>query len=192
MSFRLVILGRQGSGKGTQCKNLSSRYRIPHISTGEMLRSAVAEGTDHGVQARESMHAGQLVPDDIVIGVVEQRFALPDAHDRGFLLDGFPRNVVQAKALDELVAPAAIDLVVLLDVATEVVIARLLDRGRGDDARQAIERRLALYESQTAPLVDWYAGAAKLVSVDGVGTPDEVAERLYSAIDARLPVGDDR
>lgn len=184
MPLRLVILGRQGSGKGTQCENLSSRYGIPHISTGEMLRSAVAEGTSFGTQAKEHMDAGDLVPDDIVIGVVEERFRLPDTVDRGFLLDGFPRNVAQAKALDELTAPGGIDLALLLDVPTDVVMGRLLDRARGDDTRQAIERRLELYEEQTAPLVRWYEGEGKLATVDGIGSEDEVAERLYAVIDA--------
>lgn len=179
---RLVILGRQGSGKGTQCALLVDHYAIPHISTGDMLREAVAEGTEFGLMAKAIMDRGDLVSDDIIVGVVEERVARDDAA-AGFLLDGFPRTVGQAEALARIAAPA---VVVNLDVPTGLVLERMLDRGRADDTEEAITRRLELYEEQTAPLVAYYQGLGVLVTVDGVGEVDEVFARVVKAIDANL------
>lgn len=177
---RLVILGRQGSGKGTQCAKLVDHYGIPHISTGDMLREAVAEGTEFGLQAKAIMDRGDLVSDDIIVGVVEERLAKPDAA-AGYLLDGFPRTVGQAEALAGIAAPTA---VVNLDVPESLVMERMLLRGRADDTEEAIRRRLDLYEEQTAPLVAYYDGLAILVTVDGVGEIDEVFARVTKAVDA--------
>ncbi len=179
---RLVILGRQGSGKGTQCALLVDHYGIPHISTGDMLREAVAEGTEFGLQAKEIMDRGDLVSDDIIVGVVEERLAKDDAA-AGYLLDGFPRTVGQAEALGTIAAPR---VVVNLDVPTELVLERMLLRGRADDTTEAIERRLELYEEQTAPLVAYYDGHDILVTVDGVGEVDEVFARVVKAVDAAV------
>ncbi len=179
---RLVILGRQGSGKGTQCALLVDHYAIPHISTGDMLREAVAEGTDFGKMAKQIMDRGDLVSDDIIVGVVEERLSKADAVP-GFLLDGFPRTVGQAEALAAIAAPA---VVVNLDVPTDLVLERMLARGRADDTEEAITRRLELYEEQTAPLVAYYDGLGVLVTVDGVGEVDEVFARVVKAIDANL------
>lgn len=179
---RLVILGRQGSGKGTQCALLVDHYGIPHISTGDMLREAVAEGTEFGLQAKAIMDRGDLVSDDIIVGVVEERLAKDDAAG-GYLLDGFPRTVGQAEALAGIAAPR---VVVNLDVPTELVLERMLLRGRADDTEEAISRRLELYEEQTSPLVAYYDDLGILVTVDGVGEVDEVFARVVKAIDAAV------
>jgi len=212
---RLVMLGRQGAGKGTQCVRLSRHYVVPHISTGDMLRVAVKEGTEFGRKAQEYMDAGDLLPDDIIIGIVDERLEKDDTRNRGFLLDGFPRTVTQADALLEITQPQGIDLAVNLEVPTEVVLKRLAGRRvctdcganysvdespahdwtcdvcggevvqRPDDTEGAIRRRLDLYEQETAPLIAWFMARDKLVVVDGVGHPDDVTARLVRAIDRR-------
>jgi len=181
---RLVILGRQGSGKGTQSARLAERYGVPHVSTGDILRTAVAEQTELGQRAKATMDAGDLVPDEIMLGIIEARLAAPDAM-AGFVLDGFPRTDAQAKGLAGLLGAEGLDLAIDLAVPDEVVIERMLGRGRADDTEEAIRRRLDLYEEQTAPLLDWFAGQDLLVAVDGVGTPDEVFARLVEVIDER-------
>lgn len=178
----LVVLGRQGSGKGTQCARLAEHYDIPHISTGDMLRAAAEAGTPMGREAKAFMDRGELLPDEVITGVVAERLAQPDAAERGFLLDGFPRTVGQARALGEL---AALDLVVDLDVPRELVVERMEARGRADDTPEAIARRLDLYEEQTRPLTRHYEEQGLLVVVDGVGSMDEVERRLVAAIDER-------
>ncbi len=212
---RLVVFGRQGAGKGTQCVRLSRHYVVPHISTGDMLRAAVKEGTGFGRKAKEYMDAGELLPNDVIIGVVEERLARSDTSARGFILDGFPRTVAQAEALAGMAGPGGIDLAVDLEVPRDVVLQRLASRRvcadcgtnystadppgrawicdfcggdviqRPDDTEAAIARRLDLYDRETAPLVAWFHGRGRLVVVDGVGTPDEVSDRLIGAIDAR-------
>src|ERR671916_825945 len=125
---RLVLLGRQGAGKGTQCARLSRHYVVPHISTGDMLRAAVREGTEFGRKAEEYMHAGELLPDDIMVGIVDERLERDDTRTRGFVLDGFPRTVAQAEALAEITAPRGINLCIDLEVPQEIVLARLASR----------------------------------------------------------------
>jgi adenylate kinase len=217
-----VVLGKQGAGKGTQCVRLARHYAVPHISTGDMFRAAVRSGSEFGAKARKFMDAGDLVPDDVVIGLVRERLGQDDARLRGFVLDGFPRTVQQAEALDEMLAPqGGVELVVDLEVPTEVVLKRLASRRvcvecgtnysverppedpdtcdicggkvvqREDDTVSAIRRRLELYEEQTAPLIAWYLAKDKLVTVDGVGEPDRVTTRLIRAIDRRLRRGAD-
>ena len=213
---RLVMLGRQGAGKGTQCTRLSRHFVVPHISTGDMLRAAVKEGTEFGRKAQEYMSAGELLPDDIIIGIVEERLLKDDTRNRGFILDGFPRTEEQAESLAEITADQPLDLVIDLDVPTGVVLARLASRRvcvdcganyavesppkhnwtcdhcggdviqRADDTEDAISRRLALYEEETAPLVGWYRERGLLTVVDGDGEADVVTARLIRAIeDAR-------
>jgi adenylate kinase len=207
------MLGRQGAGKGTQCVRLSRHYVVPHISTGDMLRTAVKEGTEFGKKAEEYMAAGELLPDDVMVGVVEERLERDDTKSRGFILDGFPRTVAQAEALLEITQPRSIDLVVNLDVPVDAVLTRLASRRvcvdcganystdkppkhdwvcdvcggdvvqRPDDTEGAIRRRLDLYEQQTAPLIAWFTERGLLVSVDGLGEPDVVTDRLVRAID---------
>jgi adenylate kinase len=212
---RLVLLGKQGAGKGTQCVRLSRHYVVPHISTGDMLRAATRSGADFGNKAAEFMHAGELVPDDVMIEVVRHRLDQHDTKHRGFILDGFPRTVRQSEALEEILAPDGMDLVLDLEVATDVVLERLASRRicsvcqtnygmdnpprytdicdhcggeliqRDDDTEEAIRRRLELYESATAPLIQWYLTKDKLAAVDGLGSPDRVTARLVRAVDNR-------
>jgi adenylate kinase len=181
MAVRLVVFGRQGAGKGTQCARLSEHYGAPHISTGDMLREAVAEGTDFGRKAQEYMDAGQLLPDDIMLGIIEDRLNKPDVVEHGFLLDGFPRTVGQAEALIEL---TAIDRAVNIEVPEHLVMERMVARNRSDDTPEAIATRLEAYRSQTLPAVEHFDGLGLLTTVDGVGEMDEVTERLFAAIDA--------
>jgi adenylate kinase len=181
---RLVLLGRQGAGKGTQAERLSAHYGAPHVSTGDMLRSAVAEDTEVGRKAAEIMNRGDLVPDDVMVGVVEERLAKDDARNGGFLLDGFPRTVAQAEALAGLVEPEGLHAVVNIDVPLDEVRARMKARGRDDDTDEAIDRRLELYERETSPLIEFYTDRDLMVHVDGLGTMDQVFDRLVAAIDA--------
>ena len=182
---RLVIFGKQGAGKGTQCEMLGERYGIAHISTGDMLRAAVAEGTDFGRQAKAYMDAGELLPDEIMIGVVRERLSKRDATEVGFMLDGFPRTSGQAEALAEILAPAELDRAISIEVPTELVLERMLERGRADDTEDAITRRLSLYETQTEPLKRWFDERGQLSTVDGVGTPEEVFARMTALVDER-------
>ncbi len=209
---RLVILGKQGAGKGTQCVRLARHYVVPHISTGDMFRAAVRMGTEFGLRAKEYMDAGELIPDDVVIGVVRERLDQDDTKNRGFILDGFPRTANQAEKLASI---SEVDLAIDIEVPTDVVLARLAGRRvcstcgtnysmatpphydwtcdvcggevvqREDDTEDAIKRRLALYEEQTEPLISWYLERDMLVSIDGLGSPDEVTQRLVRSIDRR-------
>ncbi len=180
---RLVILGKQGAGKGTQCELLVERYGVAHISTGDMLRAAVAADTPLGRQAKEVMDAGELVSDELILGIVAERLEAPDTA-AGFLLDGFPRTEAQADGLFALLAPHAVSRAIDLDVADDIVTRRMLDRGRADDTPEAIARRLELYEAETAPLRRLFADRGVLVAVDGLGTPAEVHQRIVAAIEA--------
>jgi adenylate kinase len=184
-ALHLVILGRQGSGKGTQCLRLVDHYGTLHVSTGDMLRAAVADRTELGKKAEAIMNAGGLVSDDVMNGIVAERLARPDIKKHGVLLDGFPRTVVQAEALERIVGTRGIDAAINLDVPVTVVTERMLARGRTDDTPEAIARRLSLYDEQTAPLIEWFDDRRVLVTVDGLGSEDEVFARLRAAIDAR-------
>ena len=211
----LVILGRQGSGKGTQAVRLANHYVIAHISTGDIFREAAESGTELGGTVKSLMDEGELVPDDVVIEVVRERVGAADTRLRGFILDGFPRTVGQAEALEEMLEPRGIDVVIDLEVPTALVLDRLARRRvcvrcksdyspqvppvregvcdlcgsnvvhRDDDTTAAIARRLQLYEERTQPLVDWYTARDKLVVVDGVGSPADITARAIEAIDAR-------
>ncbi|MCY3911544.1 MAG: adenylate kinase [bacterium] len=179
----LVILGRQGSGKGTQAVLLAERYGVVHISTGDMLRAAVAAGTELGLRAKAVMDAGNLVGDDIMIGIVGERLAGGDIQAHGVLLDGFPRTTAQADALAEILGGTGPDLAINLDVPKAEVTERMLARGRDDDTEEAISRRLELYEAETAPLLAWFEDRGRLTVVNGLGTEDEVFARLAEVID---------
>ena len=191
-AVHLVILGRQGSGKGTQAARLVEAYRPIHVSTGDMLRAAVTAGTELGMQARALMDAGDLVGDDLINGIVSERLAQPDVAENGFLLDGYPRTPDQAAAMEVFLAEAGtpLDAAVNLDVPVDEVTARMLARGRADDTEEAIRRRLALYESETAPLLAWFADRGLLDVVDGLGDVDVVFGRLADVIDGRMSVAD--
>jgi adenylate kinase len=185
--MRLVLLGAPGSGKGTQAARLKTALGVPHISTGDMLRAAVAAGTAMGLKAKAVMDAGQLVSDDILLGMLEERLAQADAK-AGFILDGYPRNLAQAAALDHLLAKLGqpLDAVVKLDVPNEAIIGRCEIRfkaeGRADDNPDTVRKRLGIYAEQTAPVADFYASRGKLQVVDGVGELAEVTARIERAL----------
>lgn len=182
MARRILFLGPPGAGKGTQAAMLARALKVPHVSTGAMLRDAVAAGSDLGKQVESIMAAGDLVSDDLVVAIVDERLGAEDARC-GYLLDGFPRNVAQAEALNDAVVDA-IGTVLLLEVATDELVARLLNRaaeeGRADDNEATIRRRLEVYEQETAPLVAHYGDA--VIRVDGVGSVDEVFARVALAL----------
>jgi len=188
--MRLVLLGAPGSGKGTQAARLKAELGVPHISTGDMLRAAVAAGTPMGLQAKAVMASGQLVSDDILLGMLEDRLAQADV-EGGFILDGYPRNLVQAAALDQLLGRIGqpLDAVLKLDVPNVVIVERcrirFLAERRADDDPHTVAKRLAIYAEQTAPVAEFYARAGKLQVVDGVGALDQVTERLRLALNLR-------
>ena len=183
---RLLIMGPPGSGKGTQAALVAKHFDIPAISTGDIFRANVSEGTPLGLEARRYMDAGDYVSDSVTNNMVRDRLAQPDAAD-GFLLDGYPRTVSQVDFLDAILAEAhaSLDRVIELTVDVEEVVGRLLRRaeaeGRDDDSEEVIRHRQKLYAEQTAPLTDVYAQRGLLVKVDGMGTVDEVAARVAAA-----------
>jgi adenylate kinase len=187
--MRLVLLGAPGSGKGTQAAMLRDSLRIPHISTGDLLRAAVKAGTPLGLQAKAVMDAGNLVSDNIVLGMLEERVAQEDARG-GFILDGYPRNLAQCAALEALLdrINQPLDVAVKLDVPNELIVERIAGRaaaeGRVDDTPETVRARLRVYAEQTAPVADHFAAIGKLVSVDGVGELDEVFDRIVAALPA--------
>jgi adenylate kinase len=189
---RLLLLGPPGAGKGTQAQRLVTRLEVPQISTGDMLRAAVAAGTAVGRKAKSFMEAGKLVPDEVVIGVAQERLSQPDAQ-QGFILDGFPRTVGQAEALDRMLPKLGVSLerCVALAVDPDRLLERLLKRaeieGRADDNEAAIRERMREYDAKTRPLLDYYRQRGVLREVDGVGTVDEVAERIEGALVSEAP-----
>ena len=187
-NLRLVILGRQGSGKGTQCLRLSELYRTIHISTGDMLRAAVETQTELGKKAKIIMDSGDLVPDEIINGIVAERIEMNDVLESGFILDGYPRTSAQAQALEgELLSSGlSLDLAINLEVPVDEVTQRMLDRSRADDTEEAIQRRLEIYENETAPLLEWFEERNNLIVVDGLGTEDVVFSRLQNVIDGLI------
>ncbi len=186
MTVRLVIFGRQGAGKGTQCVNIVNTYGVAHISTGDVLRAAVAAGTEMGRKAKAVMDAGDLVGDEIMNGIVADRLQEPDAAGPGFVLDGYPRTRAQAEALMEILGDDELDAVINLAVPLDEVTARMKNRGREDDTDEAIARRLELYEQETRPVLEFFEERDLLITVDGLGTEEEVSSRLIAAINERL------
>jgi adenylate kinase len=208
--MRMILVGPPGAGKGTQAARLVDRLGIPHISTGDMLRAAVAEGTELGKAADGFMKRGELVPDEVVIGMTVERIGKPDAAG-GFMLDGFPRTRPQAEALDAALAAAGVnlDVVVLIEVPDELIVERITGRRsdpetgaiyhltfnpppaeaadrlvqRADDTEEACTARLAKYHAETAPIVPFYEAKGLLRRVDGVGAPDEVTARIDRALE---------
>jgi adenylate kinase len=217
---RLVILGKQGAGKGTQAVRLSRHYVVPHVATGDTFRAAIRSGSEFGQKARKYLDAGELVPDEIVIGMVRERLTHDDTTHRGFILDGFPRTAQQAEALMRILEPQGLDLAINLEIDTTHVLRRLAARRvcsdcganysvidnpprvrgicdvcggevvqRDDDTEAAIRRRLELYEDMTAPLIAWYDERGLLASIDGLGRPDDVTDRIVAAVDRQQLAG---
>jgi len=186
--MRLIFMGPPGAGKGTQAQVVAERYSIPAISTGDIFRKNVSEGTELGVQAQRFMDAGEYVPDELTNLMVRNRIDEPDA-DRGFLLDGYPRTLVQVEELDGMIKHTGhvLDAVVVLTVDKEELVQRLLQRaateGRADDTEEVVRRRYEVYDDQTAPLIDVYRDRGLMIEVDGMGEVDEVSQRIFDALD---------
>lgn len=185
-AIRLVIFGRQGAGKGTQALRIVENYGVVHLSTGDMFRAAVAAGSELGQQVESILASGALVPDELTIAIVEERLAADDIAQRGFVLDGFPRTTGQAQALLDMLGDDGLHAVLELDVPLEEVTARMKARAREDDTDESIAKRLALYDAETVPVIDWFRERGLVLAVDGLGTEDEVAKRLSSTIDEVL------
>ena len=216
---RLVVLGKQGAGKGTQCVRLSHRYAVPHISTGDMLRAAVRAKTVLGLKVADLMDEGELIPDELIMGIVADRLSERDAHARGFLLDGFPRSISQGEMLEATLDGRGLDCVIDLEVPTELVMNRLVSRRvcvdcgsiyslsepptqgwvcdhcggeviqRPDDTADAILVRLQAYETETRPLINFYSERGLLETIDGSKDPDSVFALTVDAIKQRKEAG---
>ena len=182
--MRVVLVGPPGAGKGTQAQYIAADLSVPKISTGDIFRANVSQGTPLGIQAKKYMDAGDLVPDEVTIGMVRDRLAEDDAA-KGFLLDGFPRTISQAESLGEILSDRgeAIDAVVELQVPEDELVARLLARGRSDDTEDVIRRRQQVYRDETSPLLAFYR--EKLVSVDATGSVEEITDRVTDVLRAR-------
>lgn len=189
--MRLMLLGPPGAGKGTQAERLVARHGIVQLSTGEMLRAAAAAGTDVGTRAKKIMDRGDLVPDDIMIEIIDERLDRPDTAN-GFILDGFPRTVAQAEALERLLdeKSLALDVVIEMVVDDKILQSRIENRiretggARADDSVETLKNRLAVYHAQTAPVADYYRKKGVIKTVDGMGTMDEVSEAIERLISA--------
>jgi adenylate kinase len=180
--MRVVLLGAPGAGKGTQASRIAARFGLPHVATGDIFRANVEARTELGRAAQDYLDSGELVPDDVVIAMMLERLAEPDAA-HGFVLDGFPRSMSQARALDHRLAElgAPLDAAINLEVPEEELLRRLLGRGRSDDTEATVRNRLRVFASTTRPLLDYYAEAGLLFSVSAMGTVEEVIERILGA-----------
>jgi adenylate kinase len=188
--MRIVLLGAPGSGKGTQAALLVEELDLPHISTGELLRSAVKAGTELGMKAKVVMDRGELVSNEIMLGLIEERLSWADITG-GFILDGYPRNIVQAEALDVLLErlEQPVDEALQIDVDVEMVVTRIAKRaaqeGRSDDTEETVRKRMDVYAAQTAPVVDYYGNMGVLSRVLGEGSIEEVFQRIKGVLQMR-------
>jgi adenylate kinase len=185
--MRIVLLGPPGSGKGTQAVLLKERLGVPHISTGDLLRAAVAAGSALGLKAKAAMDAGELVSDQLMLGLIEERMGSDDVK-AGYILDGYPRNLAQARALDELLGrlEMPVQKALALAVDEEQIVARIAKRaeeeGRSDDSEAVVRNRLAVYREQTAPVTGYYESKGLLAEIDGIGSIEEIQQRLLDAL----------
>lgn len=177
---KVIFLGPPGAGKGTQSKEIAASLGIPHISTGDILRQAVFSQTELGKAAQAYMNKGELVPDTLILDLIRNRLAQSDAQ-KGWILDGFPRNISQAQFLDDLLSEMGMsyDTVINLEVPDEVLVDRLASRGRNDDTKEVIENRLVVYREQTAPVIGFYQSLQKLVLIDGNQVLEDVTKDIY-------------
>ncbi len=192
--MNVILLGPPGCGKGTQAARLKEKYGVLPLSTGDMLRAAVAAGTDVGKKAKAIMEAGQLVPDDVVVGVIAERIGQPDVQTQGFVLDGFPRTVAQAKSLDEMMEKRGwkLDHIIEMKVDEQALFARIDKRVRetvaaggtvrADDNAETLKKRITVYREQTQPILPYYAKAGRLKSVDGMAPIDHVTKQLEAIV----------
>lgn len=180
--MRIIIFGPPGAGKGTQATHINKRFKVPHISTGDLLREAVKNETEIGLLAKSYMNNGTLVPDSVMIEMIKERLA--NLEKDVFMLDGFPRTVAQAEALDETLGEVnlKLDIVIFLDVNDDEVVSRILNRqeieGRQDDSKDVVRERLNVYREKTSPLISYYESKGILRKVDGVGSVDEISQRI--------------
>lgn len=184
--MRIVLLGAPGSGKGTQTDAIIARYGVATVATGDLLRAEVAAGTELGRRAKPYMDAGELAPFDIVLGMIENGLkTLAQTNPKGFMMDGFPRDLAQAEALDTLLDRIGqpLNRVLFFDVDYEEIVKRLLGRGRADDNEETIRNRLRVYEEKTAPLIDYYDRKGLLRKIKGTGTIDEIRQRIETVLD---------
>jgi len=182
--MRIVFIGPPGAGKGTQAERIVQTYHLAHLSTGDMLRAARDARTEVGLAAEQYMSSGQLVPDDVIVAIIAARLLEPDCQP-GYLLDGFPRTIAQAEALDQMLKRQGTPLSTVLELAVpeEELFKRLAGRGRADDQPEVIRQRLVAYRNQTAPLLDYYRKAGLLLSIDGLGTVEEIFQRIRTVLD---------
>ncbi|MDX6510096.1 MAG: adenylate kinase [Gaiellaceae bacterium] len=186
--MRILLLGPQGSGKGTQAQRISSTYGVPHIATGDMLRAAMAAGTELGRRIKPIYDAGELAPDDLMIELIRERLSQPDA-EQGFVLDGFPRTLEQADALDDMLLEigSPLDVVFDLQIDEPTTVLRLLGRaqeeGRSDDTPEAIAKRLELFRDATMPVIEHYRAQGKVVGLHAAGTVNEVFNEIQEALE---------
>jgi len=195
--MNVILLGPPGCGKGTQAARLKAKYGLIPLSTGDMLRAAVAAGTEVGKKAKAIMEAGQLVPDDVVVGVIADRIAEPDVRKAGFVLDGFPRTVAQAKSLDQMMEKRGLKLdhIVELKVDEKALFARIDTRAaeakaggaavRADDTPEILKKRIAVYREQTQPILPYYAAQGRLKQIDGMAAMDDVTKQLEAIVGKR-------